>query len=171
MGTRTAVPLIILAATHVTASATPATLAEPDQAQIAERYPANRAVKVTRVPQTPGFGVPVTPALAEKLRHHEAGLDAARTSWSHLATRYRSSEIKTRVERFDVDQNGGTVVAHVREHGELYFERPGTALSTGCGLSHLLTAQRTASGWVLADVALKPYKACGLLPETQSSTC
>lgn len=172
-----ATPLIVLAAlttTNVTASATPATLPEPDQAQIAElaqRYLANRAVKVTRGPQTPGFGVPVTPALAAKLRHHETRLEAARTSWSHLRTRYRSAEIESRIERFDVDQNGKTVVAHVLEHGKLYFERPGTALYTSYGLPHLLTVQRTETGWVLADVALKRYKHCGLLPETQSSTC
>lgn len=150
------------------ASAPPGTLAEPDRSEIAgiaQRYLENRARKVISGPRTRGFGVPVTPALATKLDVHEAKLDAARTSPSR--TRYRSAQIRTRVERFDVDQNGKVAVAHVHEHGELYFASAGTAQYTGYGLPHLLTFTRGNEGWLLADVALGHYKHCALLPETQ----
>lgn len=166
---RTTVVLLALALL-LGASATPNVLAEPDRDQIAgiaQRYLENRARKVTTGPQTAGFGVPVTPALAAKLQVHEAKLEAARTSWSPTRTRYRSAEITTHVVRLDVDQNGRAVVAHVHESGELYFARPGTAQFTGYGLPHLLTFTRAAEGWVLADVALGHYKHCTLLPETQ----
>ncbi len=171
-----AVPVLVLAAltTLTAASATPPVLDEPDQdriAALAQRYLQNRAHKVTTGPQTPGFGVPLTPALAEELRTHETKLEAARTSRSHHRARYRSAVVKTRVTRFDV-QHRDLVVAHVAEHGELYFERPGTtAPSTGYGLPHFLTVRRENGGWVLADVALGHHKSCGLLPEPQSATC
>lgn len=166
---RSAVVLLV-SALLLGASATPRTLADADQTQIAgiaQRYLENRARKVTTGPQTPGFGVPVTPALAAKLQVHEAKLDAARTSGPLTRTRYLHAEIKTRVDRFDVDQSGRVVVAHVQEHGELHFATPGTAPFTGYGLPHLLTFSRADEGWVLADVALGRYKHCALLPETQ----
>jgi hypothetical protein len=166
---RSAVVLLV-SALLLGGSATPRTLADPDRTQIADiaqRYLENRARKVTTGPQTPGFGVPVTPALAAKLQIHEAKLDAARTSRPLTRTRYLYAEIKTHLDRFDVDQNGRGVVAHVHEHGELYFASPGTASFTGYGLPHLLTFSRADEGWVLADVALGHYKHCTLLPETQ----
>ncbi|MGW6936571.1 hypothetical protein ACWGE0_41410 [Lentzea sp. NPDC054927] len=160
--------VVLLAPLLLGASATPGTLSEPDRSQIAgiaQRYLENRAQKVTTGPQTPGFGVPVTPALAAKLDVHEAKLDAARRLPAR--TRYRSAEIRTRVDRFDVDQNGKAVVVRVHEHGELYFVDAGTVQYTGYGLPHLLTFSRGNEGWVLADVALGHYKHCALLPETQ----
>lgn len=174
---RQAVPSTVMAAlifACAAAAATPATLAEHDKTEIAalaQRYLENCAVKVTTGPQTPGFGVPLTPALAVKLRDHETKLEDARTSSSRQRTRYRAARIETRVDRFDVDQNRRTAVARVQERGELFFERPGTAEATVYGMSHLLTVQRTEDGWVLADVALGYYKHCALLPETQSPTC
>ncbi|MDX8030792.1 hypothetical protein SK803_11250 [Lentzea sp. BCCO 10_0856] len=160
--------VLLVPALALGASAGPIVLAGPDQRQIAgiaQRYLENRARKVTTGPQTPGFGVPVTPALAAKLDVHEAKLDAARRSPAR--TRYRSAEIKTRVDRFDVDQNRRVVVARVHEHAELNFTDAGTTQYTGYGLPHLLTFNRTNEGWVLADVALGHYKHCALLPETQ----
>jgi hypothetical protein len=163
--------VLLVSALLLGASATPRTLVDPDRDQIAgiaQRYLENRARKVTTGPQTPGFGVPVTPALAAKLQVHEAKLDAAaRTSRSLTPTRYLYAVIKTRVDRFDVDQSARVVVAHVQEHGQLYFAAPGTAPFTGYGLPHLLTFSRADEGWVLADVALGHYKHCALLPETQ----
>ena len=171
-----AVPLLVLTALttlSTAASATPLVPAESDRPQIAalaQRYLENRARKVTTGPQTPGFGVPVTADLAEELRGDEAKFDAARASWSHQRTRYRSAVVQTRVTRLDV-QNRDLVVAHVAERGELYFARPGTVRSTSYSLRHFLTARRENGGWVLADVAIERYKTCGLLPEPQSVTC
>ncbi|NKE58964.1 hypothetical protein FXN61_19975 [Lentzea sp. PSKA42] len=162
--------VLLVSALLLGGSATPRTLADPDRTQIADiaqRYLENRALKITTGPQTPGFGVPVTPALVAKLQIHEAKLDADRTSRSLTRTRYLSAEIRTRVDRVDVDQSGRVVVAHVQEHGELYFATPGTAPSTGYGLPHLLTFSRVDEGWILADVTLGHYKHCALLPETQ----
>jgi len=156
------VPVLLLGA-----SATPAAPEEPDRSEIAgiaQRYLENRARKVTTGPQTPGFGVPVTAALAAELGVHETKLDAARTS---SRTRYRSAVVSTRVDRLDTDQNGKAVVAHVHEHAELYFEDAGAVPSTGYALPHLLTFVRDAESWVLADVAVGHYKHCALLPETQ----
>ncbi|ANZ38231.1 hypothetical protein BBK82_21335 [Lentzea guizhouensis] len=168
-------PAVVLAAlvtSTAAASATPLTLAEPDQARIAalaQTYLQNRAQKVTSAPQTPGFGVPLAPALAATLQTHEVKLEAARASRSPHS-HYRSAVVRTRVARFDV-QTRDMVVAHVHEHGELYFEPPGTPPYTGYGLMHRLTVQRQNGDWVLADVAIERYKACGLLPEPQSVTC
>ncbi|SDG37205.1 hypothetical protein SAMN05216553_107396 [Lentzea fradiae] len=148
------------------ASATPVALADPDRgeiARIAQLYLENRAHKVTTAPQTPGFGVPVTPALAARLAVHEEELASAAAK----RTRYRSAVVRTMLRRIDADQNHKIVVAHVHEHGELYFEKPGPVRSTGYGLPHLLTFVRAGEGWVLADVALRPPKHCGLLPEPQ----
>ena len=124
--------VLLVSALALGASAGPTVLGDPDQRQIAgiaQRYLENRAQKVTTGPQAPGFGVPVTPALAAKLDVHEAKLDAARRSPTR--TRYRSAEIKTHVDRFDVDQNGKAVVVRVHEHGELYFDDAGTVQYTG----------------------------------------
>lgn len=153
------------------ASATPVALAEADRSQIAgiaQRYLENRARKVTTGPRTPGFGVPVTPVLAAKLEVHEAKIEAARASPTR--TRYRSAEVSTRIDRFDVDQTGRVVVAHVHENTDLYFAGSDAGSFTGYGLPHLLTFSRTGDGWVLADVALGHYKHCTLLPETQSAS-
>lgn len=166
--------LVVLAAlTALTAgaSATAPVLPERDWTEIsalAQRYLANRAQKVTSGPQTPGFGVPVTPALAAKLRDHEAKLEVARTSWS--PQRYRAAEVTTRVGRLDVHTRD-TAVAHVSERGDLYFQEEIGPLFTSYGLDHLLTVRRENGGWVLADVALGRYQHCRLLPETQSPTC
>ncbi|MFJ5993421.1 hypothetical protein [Lentzea sp. NPDC092896] len=159
--------VLLVAAALLGASATPVALAEADQGEllgIAQRYLHARAQKVTTGPQTPGFGVPVTPELATRLAVHEVKLEAARVS---ARTRYRAAVVETRAERWDVDQTGRTVVAHVYEHAELYFAEAGTVPFTGYGLPHLLTFRRTGEGWVLADVALGHYKHCALLPETQ----
>ncbi|MFD9703662.1 hypothetical protein [Lentzea sp. NPDC059081] len=156
------VPVLLLGG-----AATPAALAEQDRGEIAalaQRYLENRARKVTTGEQTPGFGVPVTPALAATLAQHEAKLAAATAS---SRTRYRSAVVTTRVDRVDVDQNGRGVVAHVHELGELYFEEAGPVPFTGYGLPHLLTFVRSGERWLLADVAVRPYKHCALLPETQ----
>lgn len=159
--------MLLGAAALLGASATPVALADADQDEIlglAQRYLAARAQKVTTGPRTPGFGVPVTEALAGKLAVHEAKLTAATAS---ARTHYRTAVVETRAVRFDADQTGRTVVARVDERTELYFAEPGPAKYTGYGLHHLLTFTRTAEGWVLADVALGHYKHCALLPETQ----
>ncbi|GHH45850.1 hypothetical protein GCM10017774_47540 [Lentzea cavernae] len=158
---------MLVAVTPLGASAAPVALAEGDRSQIlgiAQRYLQNRAQKVTTGPQEPGFGVPVTAALARKLEVHEAKLDAARAS---AGTRYRAAVVETRSERFHVDQAGRTVVASLYEHTELHLAEPHAGPSTGYGLPHLLTFDRAGEGWVLADVALGHYKHCALLPETQ----
>ncbi|MGZ3142842.1 hypothetical protein ACVDFE_12755 [Lentzea chajnantorensis] len=171
-----AAPLLALAALTAlatAASATPLELPGHDRdgiAALAQRYLENRARKVTTGPQTPGFGVPLTPALAAELRTHEEELAAARTSWSHRRTRYRSAVVRTEVTRFDV-QHRDLVVAHVREAGELHFDRPGTVPATGYGLLHHLTVRRENGDWVLAGVAVEHSEACGLLPEPQAVTC
>lgn len=159
--------VLLVSASLMSASATPAALAAADQdriAGLAQQYLENRARKVTTGPQTQGFGVPVTAALAAKLDVHEAELQAARAS---ARTPYRSARVRTRVDRLDVDRNGKAVVAHVHEHAELHFESPSAVPFTGYGLSHLLTFIRADGGWALADVALGHYKHCALLPETQ----
>ncbi|MGW6448839.1 hypothetical protein [Lentzea sp. NPDC055074] len=162
-----ATAVLLVAAALLGASATPVALATADQGEIlglAQRYLAARAQKVTTGPQTPGFGVPVTEALAGKLAAHEAKLAEATAS---ARTRYRAAVVEARAVRFHADQTGRTVVARVDEHTELYFAEPGPVPFTAYGLSHLLTFSRTAEGWVLADVALGHYKHCALLPETQ----
>ncbi|MFD5827153.1 hypothetical protein [Lentzea sp. NPDC060358] len=160
------VPAVLLGA-----SAAPGALAEPDRgaiAGLAQRYLENRARKVTTGPQTPGFGVPVTPALAAELAVHEAELAAARSS---ARTRYRTAVVSTRLDRVDVDQDGRTAVAHVQELAELHFEAAGAVPFTGYALPHLLTFVKCADGdWVLAEVALRRYEHCALLPETQQPT-
>ncbi|MET9225076.1 hypothetical protein [Lentzea sp. NPDC003310] len=164
----TAVLLVTAGLTSASAlPAAPVALAESDQGEllaIAQRYLHNRAQKVVNGPQTPGFGVPVTPELAAKLAVHEAKIAAARAKAVVL---YRAAAVTVRAEWFEVGRTGRTVVASVHEGAEMHYSVPGTAPTTSYGLPHLLTFTRSGDGWVLADVALGYYKHCALLPETQ----
>ena len=62
----------------------------------------------------------------------------------------------------------GSVVAHVQEVTELYFQDGRSSVDhTTYGMTHVLIFDRTATGWVLATATRPPGTKCGVPPETE----
>ena len=152
------------------ASAAPGHLAAHDRRQLeqlAQHYLQRRADKVTAVPRTPGFGVPVTRALAAELRVDEAKLDRRRERHEKLPHGgYSRAKVTTELKRTTVDPDG-SVVVHLHEVTDLYFAKSSTFDHTSYGMPHVLVFERGPAGWVLAAATRAPGSKCGLPPETQ----
>jgi hypothetical protein len=153
------------------ASAAPAHLPDHDRRQLADlsqRYLQHRADKVTNGPQISGFGVPTTAALATRLRADEIKLEARRIRYrTHPGLGYSRAQTRTSLKRVAVAADG-SVVAHVQEVTELYFQDGRSSVDHSTyGMGHVLIFDRTAAGWVLATATRPPGTKCGLPPETQ----
>jgi hypothetical protein len=162
--------VLLVSALLPAASAAPVHLPDHDRravADLAQRYLQHRADKVTNGPQTSGFGIPATDALAAELRTDEAKLEARRTRLVSLpGGGYSRAEVQTRLRRVNVAEDGN-VVAHVHELTALYFEGSQAFSHTSYAMTHVLIFERTAAGWTLATATRPPGTKCGMPPETQ----
>ncbi|SDL47393.1 hypothetical protein SAMN04488074_111103 [Lentzea albidocapillata subsp. violacea] len=162
--------VLLAAAFLLAASAAPKQLADDDRRrieQLAQRYFERRADKVTSLPWRPGFGVPTTEALAAQLSVDEARLERGRERRGAFPDGgYSRAHVTTTPRRVQVDQDG-TVVLHLHEHTDLYFEKSTTVDHTGYGMPHVLIFTPSAAGWVLAAAMYPPGSVCKVPPETQ----
>ncbi|WP_394616079.1 hypothetical protein JNUCC0626_41260 [Lentzea sp. JNUCC 0626] len=164
-------PVVLLVVLLVLASsAAPRQLATTDLRgieQLAQRYFERRADKVTNLAWQPGFGVPTTETFAAQLRVDEAKLERGRERRRAFPTGgYSRARVTTTPRRTHVDHDG-SVVMHLYEVTDLYFEKSPTFNYSSYGMAHVLIFSPSADGWLLAASTRAPGAVCKVPPETQ----